>query len=276
MADDKQRAATDRSEFLKSMRNGAILGAVVLAIVLPWKFMNSSKQAQPPASVAVAPAPATGIAKPAAAVRQHVPRLANFGNEVASADARHVANWALYSGDNQSKSVVVVDKKAARVYVFSPQGELQGATSALLGSAHGDHTVPGIGDKPLSQVLPEEKTTPAGRFVAELGINTNHEDIVWVDYEAAVSMHRVRPNVKSERRLQRLASATADDNRISFGCINLPVAFYEGILSPTVKRTGAIIYVLPETKTVQEQFASYDVPASLPVAHNVAQHVAQQ
>jgi hypothetical protein len=72
-------------------------------------------------------------------------------------------------------------------------------------------------------------------------------------------MHRVRPLVKAERRLERLASPTARDNRISFGCINLPVAFYEKVLRPTVKRYGAIVYVLPETRSPQEQFGSYDV-----------------
>jgi hypothetical protein len=115
-------------------------------------------------------------------------------------------------------------------------------------------------------VLPEERTTPAGRFVAEPGVNANGEDIVWVDYDAAVSMHRVRPNVKKERRLQRLASATPVDNRISFGCINLPVAFYETVLSPTVQKHGAIVYVLPEVQSVQALFGTYQPTAKSAVA----------
>jgi hypothetical protein len=61
-------------------------------------------------------------------------------------------------------------------------------------------------------------------------MNTKGEDIVWVDYAAAVSMHRVRANVPSEQRLERLASPTIDDNRISFGCINLPPEFYDKTL----------------------------------------------
>lgn len=189
------------------------------------------------------------------------PAFAAFGKERASADARHIAGWALYSGDNQGRSVVIVDKREARVFVFSPEGRLVAAAPALLGSAMGDHTVPGIGDKPLSQVLPEERTTPAGRFIAEPGVNTHGEDIVWVDYEAAVSLHRVRPHIKAERRLQRLASPTPADNRISFGCINLPVAFYEKVLSPTVRETGAVIYVLPEVQSAQALFGSFAVPA---------------
>nr|WP_299766110.1 hypothetical protein [Ramlibacter sp.] len=176
-----------------------------------------------------------------------------------SADVRHVANWAFFSHDNQGKSVLILDKKAARVWAFDPHGKLTATTAALLGSAIGDDSAPGIGDKPLAAIKPQEKTTPAGRFVAEPGMNTNGEDIVWIDYDAAVSMHRVRPAVAAERRLERLASPTAADNRISFGCVNLPVTFYEGVLSPTVKQTGAIVYVLPETRTPQQVFGSWDV-----------------
>ena len=183
-----------------------------------------------------------------------VPRVAYWGGESRSADARTVGDWAFRSGDHGQRAVVVVDKKDAKVYVFDRDGRLQRAAPALLGSAVGDHTVPGIGDKPLSQVLPAERTTPAGRFVAEPGVNASGEDVVWVDYDAAVSMHRVRAKVKSERRLERLASQTPADNRISFGCINLPVAFYEKVLSPAVRRTGAVVYVLPETQPAAQFF----------------------
>lgn len=214
------------------------------------------------AALALAGAPAAQAAPggPAVAAGASAPRLAQFGKEPASAEARQIAHWALHSGDSGQRAVVVVDKKNAKAYVFDPSGALQGAAPVLLGSAIGDHTVPGVGDKPLSQVRPEERTTPAGRFIAEPGVNNKGEDIIWVDYDAAVSMHRVRPNVKAERRLERLASKTPADNRISFGCINLPVRFYEDVLSPTVRRMGAVIYVLPETQPAAALFGAYDVP----------------
>lgn len=194
-----------------------------------------------------------------------VPRMAHWGDERPSADARLVAHWAFRSGDHGQRAVVVVDKQDAKVYVFNREGRLQSAAPALLGSAVGDHTVPGIGDKPLSQVLPAERTTPAGRFIAEPGINASGEDVVWVDYEAAVSMHRVRAKVKSERRLERLASKTPADNRISFGCINLPVAFYDKVLSPAVRSTGAVVYVLPETQSAARFFGiAEEGPAAAP------------
>jgi hypothetical protein len=150
--------------------------------------------------------------------------------------------------------------------VFSPEGALQDSAPALLGSARGDDTFPGVGEKPLELVRPEEKTTPAGRFVAEPGLNSTHEDVVWVDYDAAVSMHRVRPLVARERRLERLATLTTDDNRISFGCINLPVTFYENVLSPAVRKYGAVVYVLPEVKTPEQVFGAFDVTDPIQLA----------
>jgi len=258
------QAATSRSDFLASLRKGVLLGLAILVIALPparrgggESFERQSHQGSVGTLPRALPAPAPSGAAPPKRQPPVNPPVAQFGNHRASPDARHIANWALHSGDNEGKAVVIVDKRHAKVFVMGPDGKLISATPALLGSAVGDHTVPGIGDKPLSQVLPEERTTPAGRFVAELGVNANGEDIVWIDYDAAVSMHRVRPNVKAERRLQRLASATPADNRISFGCINLPVAFYEKVLSPTVQQQGAIVYVLPEVQSAQALFGSY-------------------
>lgn len=178
----------------------------------------------------------------------------DFGKADPSLAARSVADWVARSKNNGQASFVIIDKRAATMYVFDQRARLQGSSAILLGAARGDDTVPGIGEKPLAQVLPHEKTTPAGRFVAEHGRNTNGEDIVWVDYDSAVSMHRVRAKVASERRLQRLASRTASDNRISFGCINVPTSFYDTQLSPIITSHHSVVYVLPEEKSLQAVF----------------------
>ena len=74
-------------------------------------------------------------------------------------------------------------------------------------------------------------------------------------------MHRVRTTNAKERRLERLATATVEDNRISFGCINVPAAFYNTHIRPVFAKRRAIVYVLPEIKTLQQVFKSYDVAA---------------
>lgn len=251
----------ERPDTLNTMWPGKRLAVAVLVIglsacqQLPPRLPDASR------AIGVVPFPA-----PADPLRP--PRHADFAAApAASPEARFIASWVLDSGDNGQMPFVIIDKKKARVYVFNPAGTLLGASPALLGAARGDDTVPGIGTRPLAEVRPEEKTTPAGRFVGEPGRNASGEDIVWVDYDAAVSMHRVRTANPKERRLARLASTTTADNRISFGCVNLPPAFYENVLSPQFKARYGVVYVLPDVKSIGEVFPdAYDPAARLRAA----------
>jgi len=176
----------------------------------------------------------------------------------ASAPARQLVRWATATGDAQGLPFAVIDKPAARIHVFSAQGQWLGSSPVLLGAALGDRTPPGIGNKPLAQIRPEERTTPAGRFVTEPGRNLHGDDIVWIDYDAAVSLHRVRSVHASERRRERLASPGLQDKRISYGCVNAPAAFYDRFIAPLFGQARGVVYVLPDT----EPFASFFVAAS--------------
>jgi hypothetical protein len=184
---------------------------------------------------------------------------AHIGRAKVSPEARRIADWVVDSADNRGLPFLIVDKVNARVIAFDADGYLRGASPALLGLARGDDSVPGIGERPMADIRPDERTTPAGRFIAEMGENSNGEDILWVDYDAAVSMHRVRTSNAAERRLQRLASATPKDNRISYGCINLPVSFYEHTVKALFEPRNGIVYVLPETRPAKVLFGAYDV-----------------
>lgn len=186
-------------------------------------------------------------------------KRANFEQTQASKDARHVAHWVVDSGDNLNKHFVIIDKRDARVFVFDANGMLRGESPALLGLAIGDHSVPGIGTKKMSAIRPEERTTPAGRFVANLDKNLKGNEILWVDYDTAISMHRVVTSNAKERRAQRLASSSPSERRISYGCINIPVKFYDTVVSPAFTGTDGIVYVLPEIRSPREVFGSYDV-----------------
>ncbi len=203
-----------------------------------------------------APAKSVPEVQTAAARGQH---RAEFGRERVSREARQIADWIVDSADNQGLPFVIVDKIGARIFVFDSGGRIKGAAAALVGSARGDGTVPGIGDREYADMPPATRTTPAGRFVAALGMNTRGEDVVWVDYEAAVDIHRVVTNVPKDRRLERLATPTPLDNRISYGCINVPKRFYEKVVAPAFAGTDGIVYVLPEMRPAREFFGAYDV-----------------
>jgi hypothetical protein len=171
-----------------------------------------------------------------------------------SPDARSLVEWVLASTDNHKMPFVVVDKARAMVFVFHADGKLRGAASALLGSALGDDSAPGIGDRKLSEILPHERTTPAGRFVASLDRNLHGQPMLWVDYATAVSLHPVITTNPREHRAQRLATPTPLDNRISYGCINVSAAFFHDIVEPAFKGTNGIVYILPETRSIWSTF----------------------
>jgi hypothetical protein len=205
---------------------------------------------------------------PSVAAAQEIP-AANEADPLAPTDAaagavglpseavEQVTNWVIASGDNGGVPFMVVDKIAAKVFVYDAQGLLLGVTPALLGITPGDESSPGVGDRELSDIKPEDRTTPAGRFVAKFGTASGNRKVLWVDYATAISLHAVVTTKKKERRLQRLKSPTPEDNRITFGCINVPAAFYAKVVRPLFKDTAGVVYILPETKPLKEVFLAY-------------------
>lgn len=181
-------------------------------------------------------------------------RRADFLQEQASAQARDLGDWVVRTGDHQGAPFVLVDKIDARVYVFNSHGSLQGAAPALLGLTLGDEGVQGIGNRPLSRILPQERTTPSGRFEAALDQNLAGQIILWVDYEQGISLHPLRSVDAKERRLERLLSSTATDNRISYGCINVPFEFWRDVVLPAFRDTVGVVYVMPEASPLGTVF----------------------
>lgn len=181
----------------------------------------------------------------------------DFGAHRTSDDARFVADWVMDSADHRGMPFAVVDKRDARIYVFESGGRLSGSAPALLGQALGDDSAPDVGAHTQAGEVPmPERTTPAGRFISQPGRNLDGEHVVWVDYAAAVAIHRVRPGASLRSREARLASATPDDNRASLGCVVVPGAFYDTVVQPVLGRTRAVVYVLPETRPVRDVFGA--------------------
>lgn len=256
------RRAAEFVGALSAARLARAAGLAVLVGTLAFAAGFGLARLKPPAALPAAAPASAQLAPPLAA--ELPPPLPDFGAETPSPDARQLVHWIAAARDNGDADFVVIDKKHAAVYVFDAQARLRGASPVLIGSAVGDDSVEGIGTRPVASVRPDERTTPAGRFVGERGRNSEGEDVVWVDYDAAVSMHRVRLNDPRERRLERLASPTSADNRISYGCINVPPDFYELHIRPTFARQRALVYVLPEVKTVEQVFGSAVLATTAP------------
>jgi len=181
----------------------------------------------------------------------------DFGPVRASADARFAAAWVLAGSDHQGQPFAVVDKRDARIYVFESDGRLLGASPVLIGLAPGDLQVGDPARRAPAELSPAERTTPAGRFAAEPGRNDKGEAIVWIDYGASLAIHRLRPGAAHERRAARLASPTPADNRVSSGCVVVPVAFWESVVAPTLGARRGVVYVLPEAGSVRDVLAAW-------------------
>lgn len=205
--------------------------------------------AQPSAMAAAQP-----VSQPALAPRA---QRASFGPERASGAVRQMANWVLAANDNGALPFAIVDKTQAKVFVFHADGRLRGAAAVLLGLAVGDDSVPGIGQRKLADISPVERTTPTGRFMVAMDRNLKGQEMLWVDYDNSISLHPVITSNAKERRAERLATPTPLDNRISYGCINVPADFFKRVVRPAFTGTDGIFYVLPETRSAQQVFASY-------------------
>lgn len=239
--------------------------SLMAAAVVTFQAHASDELAMSPEPLRDARASHPGAAPAPAAASAGQLKRASVGASIPSGEARQLADWILASNNNRRLPFLIVDKTQAMVYAFHPDGLLRGMAPVLLGSAVGDDSVPGIGRRKLSAIRPAERTTPAGRFVAALDRNLHGEEILWVDYDAAISLHRVITSVPKERRAQRLASPTPLDNRISFGCINVPVEFFDQVIHPAFKGTNGIVYVLPETRPAHEVFGSRKVDERAPL-----------
>jgi hypothetical protein len=188
-------------------------------------------------------------AQPVAGVDQ-LPR----GQEV-SGTMIELAGWVVATKDSQGYPFAVIDKAAAQILVFGGDGRLRGAAPGLFGSSIGDHTA-GIAGLALREIPGRDRTTPAGRFVGGFGPSIDAGRVLWVDYDSAVSIHPTATGVPAERRVERLASPSPDDNRVTHGCINVSPEFYERIIRPTFER-GGVFYILPDTAPIAETFPEF-------------------
>lgn len=244
-------AAARRRDILIGLAQGGLIAALALAVF--FSFFGGGKRKPPVASVH-RPVAVAKVSSPLPPAPPAITRELDFGKVRAPQDVTRVAAWAVREADNGSSAFAIVDKRRAQVYVFAPEGRLLGTSPVLLGYAAGDTTVEGIGNKSIEEIKPQERTTPAGRFVSAPGRNADGKEVVWVDYDAAVSMHRVINSNPKERRLERLATKTAADNRISWGCINVPVKFFEETVLPNLGQSRAVVYVLPEKQPLTAFF----------------------
>jgi hypothetical protein len=173
----------------------------------------------------------------------------------ASVEVTEVADAVVALRDNERLPYIIIDKANARVFVFDAAGRLQGSDAALLGMVRGDGPTGAVDSRETIAIGPEDRVTPAGRFLAYLDRDAQGREILLIDYDASIALHPVVKGTVAERRAERLDSATSEDNRISFGCINVPLKFFADVVSPAFAHTNGYVYILPEAGSWTTLFA---------------------
>lgn len=223
----------------------ALVALAGLALILPFPAAPLAEAAAPK-SAKSAPAKKKSRKAKAPAPPVELPAL--------SIGAQRVTAWVAESGDHNGLPYVVIDKPAAAIYAFDATGKPVGFGPVLIGRALGDDATPGVGSKSLAEIGPAEKTTPAGRYLAKFGLAAGHNKVLWVDYATSVAMHTIPAGNPKENRAKRMLSPSIDDNRITFGCINVPKALYNGKIAPLFGKKGGYVYILPDLKPLEDTF----------------------
>ena len=247
----------------------------MLSLAIAWAAAFAPAvfaQSSPAASAAAAPAPKKAAAKTPAKIPEKP--TATAPDEVAPGQPvsdmlTDLAGWVIATADNRGLPFAVIDKAAAQIVVFDVHGKVKGMAPILTGSAIGDTSAPGVGDRELKDIPKADRTTPAGRFLAGYGPAVGGERVLWVDYATSVSIHPMPATSasKKEKRKERLASPKPDDNRITHGCINVSSSFHKKVVSVVFKK-GGIFYVLPDTMTAEEAFPGFIAPTHIASATN--------
>ena len=169
-----------------------------------------------------------------------------------SQDASNTINWVVDNKDHKGKSFVVADKAKGVIHVVSPDGKVLNTQNALFGKGKGNSAVTG--------------NTPSGRFALK---KTDTKTLTKADQKAfgdsvldladphtgraitaedglIFAMHRV---MNTPQRHTALNTATANDNYITNGCINVPTAFYDTAVDGL---DGAMVYILDMPQTAKK------------------------
>jgi hypothetical protein len=156
---------------------------------------------------------------------------------------------------NPPRIFLVADKQAGKIYYYDKEAGGAVSAPALYGKLTSD-----IYDNEYydSKQSPPSYITPTGVFklrkymTAQLSTPLESMQVYVPGKEVVLAIHRVYRKSPGQRRLDRLASPTPTDNKISNGCINVPDDFYNKYIENIP--TGTLLYVLPETRAGIEKF----------------------
>ncbi len=156
----------------------------------------------------------------ATALAGNIPVQAQLASETGpsglSPQAQFVCQSLLAAGD---KKLVIMDKNDGEL-ILTDSCAIVDKSPALYGKGKGeseiaDPTVTPAGIFYMKEYAADPKDYEGGKVLAFL-----------INKKASYVIHPTYQHLPQQRRDERLASPTPEDNAISFGCINVPTRFY--------------------------------------------------
>lgn len=177
-----------------------------------------------------------------------------------SQEASNTINWVKATHDNNGKVFVVADKNEGKIHVVDSNGKVLDTRNAIFGRNKSNDNV--------------ANSTPSGRFKLQKALTTKAADkkifgsdvltltdtVTGKDITKSdggvIAMHRLW---NKPERVKAINSATASDNYMSAGCINVPTAFYNSAVDSL---DGAMVYILDNKDTPKSGNATQKVAKS--------------
>ena len=153
----------------------------------------------------------------------------------------------LYASSKIEGSYVIIDKPDATLSIIGADKKLIGQMPVLLGQTKGE--TPNMAD-PYSDVA-VQATTPAGKYtMGKFGIIKEdfiaYKGKVFSIYgSGALALHITYPPEK-EKRTEALNTSTPDDNRLSWGCINISEEMWAKYIEGNIKDRGTCLFITPD------------------------------
>jgi len=160
----------------------------------------------------------------------------------------------LYGLTNETEPWLLTDKPNSRIYVIDEEGKEIADTTVCLGATKGE--MPNTADLEGNRYT-ETTTTPAGKHTLGTEITISKEDSIlyggkvisidgtyYAPNSTIAALHVVYP-LELELREAAIRTPNPDDNRVSWGCINVPKAFWDKYIAPYIHK-GSTIYITPD------------------------------
>lgn len=139
------------------------------------------------------------------------------------------------------KAFMITDKADGKIHIFHADGTPIIQTAALTGRDIGDKLQGGKG------------ITPAGKYTIRFTADAEYAggfryDLVETSRGGGIiAVHAVYTGEAAEKRPERLQTASAADNRISWGCINVTnEAMVDTLIPARGELNGSLMFVMPE------------------------------